>query len=81
MHIGQPLQGQTVFVSGAAGATGFCAVQILQKLGLIVIGCAGSDDKVNLLERMGGWILCVRCHCLVLPFNVAGVQAQQYKIH
>ena len=40
-------------LSGAVGATGFCAVQILKNLGLEVIGCAGNNDKVKLLESMG----------------------------
>jgi NADPH-dependent curcumin reductase CurA len=53
MHIGKPKKGECAFVSGAAGATGFCAVQILKKLGLDVIGCAGDDKKIKMLESFG----------------------------
>lgn len=51
VHIGQPKEGEIAFVSGAAGATGLVACQSLKLLGCsTVVGSAGSDDKVALLE-------------------------------
>ena len=52
-HIGKPKQGEVAFVSGAAGATGFCAVQVLKLLGCTVIGCASTSEKIKLLESVG----------------------------
>lgn len=52
-HIGQPKEGDVAFVSAAAGATGSTAVQILRNLGCTVVGSAGSDEKVQTLERLG----------------------------
>ena len=46
--------GETVFVSGAAGAVGSVAVQIAKIKGCRVIGCAGSAEKVSYLtEELG----------------------------
>ena len=53
VHIGKPQEGETAFVSGAAGATGLVAAQTLKLLGCTVVGSAGSDDKVALLEGLG----------------------------
>ena len=39
--------GQTVVVSGAAGAVGSLVGQIAKIKGCRVIGFAGTDDKVN----------------------------------
>jgi len=50
---GCPKEGETVFVSGAAGATGLVACQTFQALGCKVFGSAGSDDKVSLLRTLG----------------------------
>ena len=44
-----PQPGETVFVSGAAGAVGSIAGQLARIRGCRVIGSAGSDDKVALL--------------------------------
>jgi NADPH-dependent curcumin reductase CurA len=53
-HIGEPKEGQTAFVSGAAGAVGLVAGQVLKHLyGVRVIGSAGSDEKVELLKSVG----------------------------
>jgi NADPH-dependent curcumin reductase CurA len=52
-YIGEPKAGDVAFVSGAAGAVGLVACQTLQNLGCRVIGSAGSDDKVALLESIG----------------------------
>ena len=42
--------GETVFVSGAAGAVGSIVGQIAKLKGCTVIGSAGSDDKAQLLK-------------------------------
>ncbi|WP_068263795.1 NADP-dependent oxidoreductase [Janibacter limosus] len=47
-------EGDTVFVSGAAGAVGQLAGQIARALGAErVVGSAGSDDKVARLRELG----------------------------
>jgi NADPH-dependent curcumin reductase CurA len=43
--IGLPQAGETVVVSGAAGATGSVAGQLAKLRGARVVGIAGSDDK------------------------------------
>lgn len=53
-QIGQPKEGETVVVSGAAGATGSIAGQIAKIKGARVVGIAGSDDKCKwLVEELG----------------------------
>ena len=53
-EIGQPKAGETVFVSGAAGAVGSVAGQIAAIKGCRVIGSTGSDEKVrHLTEDLG----------------------------
>ena len=52
-HIGQPKPGETVLVSGAAGAVGSVACQICLELGCTVVGSAGTDEKVAWLESLG----------------------------
>jgi NADPH-dependent curcumin reductase CurA len=49
--IGKPQQGEIVVVSGAAGAVGSIAVQIAKLDGCSVIGIAGSDKKIDYLEK------------------------------
>ncbi|KAI0096884.1 hypothetical protein GGR51DRAFT_490893 [Nemania sp. FL0031] len=44
-RIGKPKAGETVVVSGAAGATGSVVGQIAKIRGCRVVGIAGSDDK------------------------------------
>ncbi|WP_313814006.1 NADP-dependent oxidoreductase [Glutamicibacter sp.] len=54
--IAQLKQGDTVFISGAAGAVGTAAGQIAKLLGAKrVIGSAGSDAKVALLQDKYGY--------------------------
>lgn len=49
LDIGKPEQGDTVLVSGAAGATGSIAAQLAKLAGCRVIGMAGSEEKCNWL--------------------------------
>lgn len=54
LNIGKPQAGETVVVSGAAGATGSVAGQIAKIHGARVVGIAGSDDKCRwLTEELG----------------------------
>ena len=51
LDIGQPKEGETVFVSGAAGAVGIVVCQIAKLKGCRVVGTAGSDEKCDYLRR------------------------------
>lgn len=51
LDIGQPREGETVVVSGAAGAVGMTVCQIAKIKGCRVIGIAGSDEKNEYLEN------------------------------
>ncbi len=51
MHIGKPKAGETVVVSGAAGAVGMVVGQIAKIQGCYVVGIAGSDEKVQTLKE------------------------------
>ena len=55
IHICKPLAGETVVVSGAAGAVGLVAGQIAKIQGCRVVGIAGSDQKVNMLTDNFGF--------------------------
>ncbi len=55
MHIGKPKAGETVVVSGAAGAVGTVVGQIAKIQGCHVVGIAGSDDKIELLKKEFGF--------------------------
>lgn len=55
MNIGKPKAGETLVVSGAAGAVGSIAGQIGKILGLRVVGIAGSDEKNEMLKRDFGF--------------------------
>lgn len=55
MHICKPKSGETVVVSGAAGAVGIVVGQIAKIQGCHVIGIAGSDDKIKLLKEKYGF--------------------------
>lgn len=54
-HIGGLRSGETVVVSGAAGAVGVLVGQIAKIAGARVIGIAGSDEKCALLRREMGF--------------------------
>ncbi|KUI61544.1 Putative NADP-dependent oxidoreductase YfmJ [Cytospora mali] len=57
--IGSPKPGETVVVSGAAGATGSVAAQMAKIAGARVVGLAGSDEKCAWLERELGFDVCL----------------------
>jgi NADPH-dependent curcumin reductase CurA len=48
--IGKIKAGESVFVSGAAGAVGMIAVQLAKAHGCYVVGTAGTDEKCRWLE-------------------------------
>ena len=54
-EIGKPKPGETLVVSGAAGAVGSIVGQIGKILGCRVVGIAGSDQKVELLKSKFGY--------------------------
>lgn len=54
LDIGQPKAGETVFVSGAAGAVGSLVCQIAKLQGCRVVGSAGSAEKVGWLRDVAG---------------------------
>jgi NADPH-dependent curcumin reductase CurA len=51
LDVCQPKAGETLVVSGAAGAVGSCVGQIGKILGCRVVGVAGTDDKVAWLTN------------------------------
>ncbi|MTW14181.1 zinc-binding dehydrogenase [Pseudoduganella eburnea] len=54
LDVGQPKEGDTVVVSGAAGAVGALVGQIAKLKGARVVGIAGGADKVRyLVEELG----------------------------
>ena len=54
VHIGGVRAEDTVYVSGAAGGVGSCAVQFAKAVGASVVGSAGTAEKVRLLtEELG----------------------------
>lgn len=53
LDVGKPKAGETVLVSGAAGATGSIVGQIAKIVGCRVVGIAGSDDKCKYLKDLG----------------------------
>ncbi len=55
MHIGKPKAGETVVVSGAAGAVGIVVGQIAKIQGCRVVGIAGTDKKIDLLKSDFGF--------------------------
>ncbi|MCL7763912.1 NADP-dependent oxidoreductase [Polaribacter sp. Z014] len=54
-QIGKPVAGETIVVSGAAGAVGSVVGQIAKILGLRVIGIAGTDEKIAMLKTKFGF--------------------------
>lgn len=54
LDVGQPREGDTVLVSGAAGATGSVVAQIARLRGCRVIGIAGGPEKCQWLREACG---------------------------
>jgi len=54
-EIGKPKKGETMVVSGAAGAVGSVVGQIAKIMGCYVVGIAGTDEKVNMLTSEFGF--------------------------
>ena len=52
-ELGAPKAGETVFVSGAAGAVGSAAGQMARIAGCHVVGSAGSEEKLAWLRELG----------------------------
>ncbi len=52
-----PKPGETLVVLGAAGGTGLAAIEIGKLLGLRVVACASSDDKLQFCKEHGADIL------------------------
>jgi len=55
LKIGQPKEGESVFVTAASGAVGSIVGQIAKLKGCRVAGCAGSDAKVDYLTSELGF--------------------------
>lgn len=53
--IGKPKKGETLLVSGAAGAVGTVVGQIGKILGLRVVGIAGTDEKIEMIKSEFGY--------------------------
>ena len=54
-EIGNPKKGETIVVSGAAGAVGSIVGQIGKIIGCRVVGIAGTDEKVAMLKSKFGF--------------------------
>ncbi len=59
LEVGQPKAGETVVVSGAAGATGSVAGQIAKLKGCRVVGIAGGEDKCRTVVEELGFDACL----------------------
>lgn len=60
--IGKPKPGETVVVSGAAGAVGSIVGQVAKLCGCRVVGIAGSDEKTTHLTEQLGFDAAVNYH-------------------
>jgi len=56
---GQPKAGDTVVVSGAAGAVGQTVGQVARQLGCRVVGIAGGKDKCDFVVKQLGFDACI----------------------
>jgi len=59
LEIGRPEPGQTVVVSGAAGAVGSAVGQIAKLKGCRAVGIAGGEDKVRFVVEELGFDACI----------------------
>ena len=69
LDIGEPAEGETVVVSGAAGATGSIAGQLARSRGARVVGIAGGPAKCAWLTEQAGFDAAV-------DYKAADVSAQ-----
>lgn len=58
-EIGRPSPADTVLISGAAGATGSIAAQIVKSLGCRTIGIAGGQEKCEWVRETAGLDVCI----------------------
>jgi NADPH-dependent curcumin reductase CurA len=59
IEVGQPKAGDTVVVSGAAGAVGMTVGQVAKHLGCRVVGIAGGEDKCRFVVEELGFDACI----------------------
>jgi NADPH-dependent curcumin reductase CurA len=59
LEVGQPKTGETVVVSGAAGAVGQTVGQVAKIKGCRVVGIAGGADKCDFVVRELGFDACI----------------------
>ncbi|MDZ7784647.1 MAG: NADP-dependent oxidoreductase [Halioglobus sp.] len=59
LDIGQPKEGETVLISGAAGGVGSVAGQIAKIKGCHVVGIAGGKEKCELVVEKYGFDACI----------------------
>jgi NADPH-dependent curcumin reductase CurA len=59
LEVGLPKPGDTVVVSGAAGAVGQTVGQVARKLGCRVVGIAGGKDKCDFVVNEMGFDACI----------------------
>ena len=59
LEIGKPVAGETVVVSGAAGATGMVVGQIAKIKGCRAVGIAGGPEKCDYVVRELGFDACI----------------------
>jgi NADPH-dependent curcumin reductase CurA len=59
MHVGAPKSGETLVVSGAAGAVGGLVGQIGRLMGCRVVGIAGSAEKCRVVTEEFGFDACL----------------------
>ena len=59
LEVGQPKAGETVVVSGAAGAVGQTVGQVAKHMGCRVVGIAGGPDKCNFVVNELGFDACI----------------------
>lgn len=59
LEVGQPKAGETVVVSGAAGAVGQTVGQVAKHLGCRVVGIAGGKEKCDFVVNELGFDACI----------------------
>ncbi|MES2757061.1 MAG: NADP-dependent oxidoreductase [Pseudomonadota bacterium] len=59
LEVGQPKAGETVVVSGAAGAVGQTVGQVARQMGCRVVGIAGGKDKCDFVVKELGFDACI----------------------